>query len=157
MSTFARLVDGFALDCQEASSMQELSTRFHPDWFVKNPFISVPDGTRHGARDNGNGTFTNPPASAGAAIPHVLSASAFQDICETGLGGNSAGAARFGAIMRELATSQDDNVFAINQRFIKATTFDKQKTTAMLNALVLKAVITPQERSAILALWPVST
>lgn len=61
MTTFARSVGGFAVDIQIAASATELQGRFHPDWLAKNPFIVVPDGTLHGAIDNGNGTFTNVP------------------------------------------------------------------------------------------------
>lgn len=60
MTTFARIVGGFALDCQIAATATELAARFHPEWLAKNPFIVVPDGTLHGALDNGNGTFSNP-------------------------------------------------------------------------------------------------
>lgn len=59
MSTFARVVDGFALDIQIAATVTELASRFHPNWLAANPFIVVPDGTLHGATDNGDGTFTN--------------------------------------------------------------------------------------------------
>lgn len=62
MTTFARIVDGYALDCHVAASAAELAARFHPEWLARNPFIVVPDGTLHGAKDNGNGTFSNPPA-----------------------------------------------------------------------------------------------
>ncbi len=60
MTTFARLVDGVALDCQILATATELAARFHPEWLAKHPFVVVPDGTIHGAVDNGNGTFTNP-------------------------------------------------------------------------------------------------
>lgn len=62
MSTYARIVDGFALDCQVASDIAELATRFNPDWLATHTFSMVPDGTVHGAYDNGDGTFTNPSA-----------------------------------------------------------------------------------------------
>lgn len=62
MTTFARLVNGYALDCRVHASATEMTACFHPDWLAANPFTVVPDGTIHGAKDNGNGTFTNPPA-----------------------------------------------------------------------------------------------
>lgn len=61
MSTFARIVNGCAVDCRVQASAADLAACFHPDWLAKNPFVIVPDGTLHGAIDNGNGTFTNPP------------------------------------------------------------------------------------------------
>ena len=60
MKTFARIVDGFAIDIQIADSLADLATRFNPEWLARNPFTQVPDGTEHGAFDNGDGTFTNP-------------------------------------------------------------------------------------------------
>ena len=61
MTTFARLVDGYAVDCRVQASATELAACFHPDWLATHPFVVVPDGTVHGAKDNGDGTFTNPP------------------------------------------------------------------------------------------------
>lgn len=61
MTTFARVAGGYALDCQIAATATDLAARFNPEWLSANPFVIVPDGTLHGAVDNGNGTFTNPP------------------------------------------------------------------------------------------------
>lgn len=69
MSTFARVTGGFALDCRVNASAAELAACFHPDWLAKNPFVVVPDGTIHGAKDNGNGTFTNPSPSVPTPQP----------------------------------------------------------------------------------------
>lgn len=71
MTTFARLVNGSALDCRVQASAAELAACFHPAWLAANPFSVVPDGTVHGAKDNGDGTFTNPPPSIDpAALPN---------------------------------------------------------------------------------------
>lgn len=60
MKTFARVVDGVALDCQVAADSAELATRFHPEWLAKNPFTLVPDWTLHGATSDGHGGWINP-------------------------------------------------------------------------------------------------
>ncbi len=60
MTTFARLVNGYALDCQVAATATDLATRFNADWLARNPFSVVPDGTLHGAVINADGTFGNP-------------------------------------------------------------------------------------------------
>lgn len=119
-------------------------------------FVVVPDEAVHGAKDNGDGTFTNPSPSNPSKAPLILSASGFQDTCVAGLGGNSVGEARFGAIIRAMASSNDDLVFSIYQRFVKSTTFDRQKSGQMLTVLVQKNIanLTAQERTAILAEWP---
>lgn len=59
MTTFARIVQGFAIDCRVHATATELAACFHPEWLAAHPFVVVPDGTQHGAKDNGNGTFTN--------------------------------------------------------------------------------------------------
>ena len=70
MSTYARIVDGFAVDIVVEPPL--LAERFNPDWMAAQTFIVVPDGTIHGASDNGDGTFTNPPP---ATPPDVISVS----------------------------------------------------------------------------------
>lgn len=92
----------------------------------------------------------------GPRAPLSLSATAFQDVCEAGLGGGSTGRARFGAIIRAMETSADDEVRGVFKRFDKSITFDKPKAAGLLSILVSKSVagLTPQERLAILAAWP---
>ena len=91
-----------------------------------------------------------------AKQPALLSATAFQDVCEAGLGGGSTGRARFGAVLRSMAANIDDEVLGIFKRYEKSATFDKPKSSAMLTLLVSKGVanLTAQERAAILAAWP---
>lgn len=59
MTTYARIVEGRAVDVVVTPPL--LEERFHPDWLAQQSFIVVPDGTENGAKDNGDGTFTNPP------------------------------------------------------------------------------------------------
>lgn len=69
MTTYAHIVDGHTTNV--VVTPPDLSLRFHPDWLAANPFVVVPDGTLHGARDNGDGTFSNPPAPAPPAPPEL--------------------------------------------------------------------------------------
>jgi hypothetical protein len=52
---YARIIGGYAIDVHEASSIAELEKRLGVTGFVQ-----VPSTTQHGAKDNGDGTFTNP-------------------------------------------------------------------------------------------------
>lgn len=126
--------------------------RMFPD---NHDFMRVADDAMSGAIKQPDGSFLNP-SNTVQLSPSTVSASGFQDICETALGGGVTGAARFGKIIRDMASSVDDTVFAIYQRFLKSLTFDKTKSAAMLAVLVSKGLITGQERTAILNAWPVS-
>jgi len=153
MATFGRLLDGKWLDVTTGPDLATVQLRF------PFPITSCPatdtngEPLRHGAVDNGNGTATNPVIVV-TLTPAILSASGFQETCETGFGGGTVGATRFGAVMRALASSADDLVFSINQRFVKSTTFDKTKTAFALAVLQNKTIITAGERTAIIAAWP---
>jgi len=155
MTTYARIVSGYALDCQVAATATELSARFHPDWLTANPFTVVPDGTIHGAKDNGDGTFTNPTPVIPAVVYALISASEFQETCEAAFGGGSVGATRFGKVMRDMSASADDLVFSVYQRFVKSITFDRTKTSLALHVLQSATIITGAERTAILNGWRV--
>lgn len=87
-------------------------------------------------------------------VQKIVSASGFQDACETGLGGGSTGAARFGKILRDMAGSIDDLVFSAFKRYEKSITFDKDKAAPLFSLLVSKGLMTAPERTAILAAWP---
>lgn len=55
--TWAQVIDGVVHNPVTAHP----SECFAAAWLAANPpFIEVPDGTKHGATDNGNGVFTNP-------------------------------------------------------------------------------------------------
>jgi len=84
------------------------------------------------------------------SAPLILSATAFQDAAETGLGSR----ARFGEVIRAMQTSADDEVLAVYKRYDKSITFEKAKAAAMLALLRDKGIVTPQERTSILAEWP---
>ncbi len=69
MSTFARIVNGVALDV--AVTPPTLASRFHPDWLAANPFTAVPDNDTNGhplqsgaVTLDGGVSFTNPAVPA---------------------------------------------------------------------------------------------
>ncbi len=60
MTTFAHIEDGKALDPHVNVSATEYLRRYAIDTTAAWNVVEVPDGTLHGAIDNGDGTFTNP-------------------------------------------------------------------------------------------------
>lgn len=58
MSTYARIVSGYAVDVVVTPPL--LNERFNAEWLAHQTFIVVPDGTQNGAKDNGDGSYTNP-------------------------------------------------------------------------------------------------
>lgn len=155
MSLFAHVETGLCVDVQPGADEAEYRKRFagvdQKAWQVER----VPDTTEPFAIWNGTGVDpTNPPKPpAPTPPPGILSATAFQDVCETGLGGGTTGATRFGAITRAMDVSADDLVFSLNKRFVKSITFDKTKSAGLFNVLVAKGLMTAGERTAILAAW----
>lgn len=83
-------------------------------------------------------------------VPLTLSATAFQDVCEAGLGS----ATRFGAVIRAMSESADDAVLAVYKRYDKSEKFDKPKAAQLFTLLVSKGLMNSGERTAILAAWP---
>lgn len=77
MTTYAHIVDGYTTDVRIHASATELAACFHPEWLAKNPFTVVPDGTQHGAKDNGDGTFTNPVVATPVVIDTSFAAAEF--------------------------------------------------------------------------------
>lgn len=60
MTTFAHIENGYVIDPYDHATIAEYKSRFGAladQWVI----VSVPSGTVHGAKDNGDGTFTNPP------------------------------------------------------------------------------------------------
>jgi hypothetical protein len=147
---YAHTETGRALDPQFDSDAGKYAARFTAEVIENWSIVQVPDDTLHGALDNGDGTFTNPQPPPSPVIYTTLSATAFQDVCETGLGSQ----ARFGKIIRDMSASADDQVFSAYQRFMKSITFDRSKAAPLFTLLVAKGLMTTQERTAILNAWP---
>lgn len=58
MTTYARVINGVTADV--VISPPTLQERFNAEWLSRQIFVVVPDGTKDGGKDNGDGTFTNP-------------------------------------------------------------------------------------------------
>lgn len=155
MTTYARIVDGRAYDCQTASSPAELAKRYHPQWLAANPFTVVPDGTLHGAVDNGNGTFTNPPIVQ-TYVDRVLLRKEARDHVVQALGGSGSGSALLQYYFDVADASTATTVAARNMRLARRiievdTSFSKQEADQLLTALQFTA----SDRNAVISTWPV--
>jgi len=158
MITYARIVDGYAVDV--TITPPELNEQFNPDWLKNHPFIQVPNGTQHGAVDNGDGTYTNPPPRPTPDfIFKILSKTAFQDYAISQLGGGVTGMSRFTEIMDATRLSSSSAVRFAFARYEAAITFEKENTST-LTAVMASDVgttghLTDAERNAIVSNWPV--
>lgn len=158
MTTFARLINGVALDCQ-IGTVSDLATRFHPVWLSKNPFTEVPDGTLHGAKDNGDGTFSNPVIVQPALIDLILSKSDFIDHCSAQLGSAATGQVRFGAIIAAARASTDGAVAFGISKYDSLSAVTKAQAQAFFTAIRQAglpggAIVTVAEITAIVTNWP---
>lgn len=68
MTTYARIVDDRAVDV--VVSPPSLEERFNAEWLSRQVFVVVPDGTVSGAKDNHDGTFSNPPSTVDIPKPN---------------------------------------------------------------------------------------
>lgn len=159
MTTYARLVNGHALDCQVAASVADLAERFHPAWLAANPFSIVPDGTLHGAKDNGNGTFTNPPVPPPVVVDRVFNRQELRDYLVTHFGNNNAGRIKVGTILAAFRASTDGQVAFYWDDFDSRSAYEKSTVTALLTFLRSKDIggvgyITVSEITAVNTNWP---
>lgn len=89
--TFAQTASGRAENpCDGLTLEDALASSFHPDFVAREisagrPWVSVPQGTLHGAMDNGDGTFTNPPQNQLPEFP-TLTGSQFITLVGKALG-----------------------------------------------------------------------
>lgn len=155
MTTFARVNNGFAEDCRVHASATELAACFHPDWLAAHPFVVVPNGTIHGAKDNGDGTFTNPQPTIPVLVDLTQSRPAFVDYLVQQVGSVT----RAGTIILAAKNAADPTVAAYWDQYTSNTSITKQfanKFMLALQAASLPAgsIITNQERNAVNANWP---
>ena len=166
MATFGRLLDGQWLDVTTGPDLVTVQKRF-PFPITSCPALDTNgEPLRHGAMDNGNGTATNPTVQAPATTYATLSATAFMDVAIAGLAttGLSAGAAtaRFQEIVEAAKNFVGTNETALrvryaHERYAKADKFNRDVVSALLSLFASPsvAIATAQERTAILAAWPV--
>lgn len=158
MALFAHVSNNEVLDPRQAADLDAYKASFGgaaETAFADHTFKEVPAGTLHGARDNGDGTYTPPPEPPKDF--KVLSKTAFQDYAVTQLGGGLTGMARFTAIMDATRDSASGAVRFAFARYEVASTFERENTsqlTAVMAADNTDGHLTEQERSAILDNWP---
>jgi hypothetical protein len=146
---FARQENGGWCDPREAAALADLDTQYHPNWVAARKAAGQ---WFQAVSDQVYADLTVQPAPT--PQPSLLSASGFQELCESALGGNSTGATRYGKIIRDMESSASDLVFSMYQRYLKTVIFDKPKVTQFLSVLVSNTIITGPERTAILNAWP---
>lgn|GEM_PF-1830406 len=158
MTTFARIESGIAFDPVVAASAEAAKAIFGPiaDAWV---FTLVPDGTKHGARDNGDGTFTNPIPRAVEPTYSSLSKVQFQDLCVVQLGGDATGRARYVSVMNQIKASTNPDTAFSYERYLAANALERDDVAVFLTLLVADPQndLTEQEKDLIIASWPAST
>lgn len=151
MTTYAQVHSGIAHNVIPRAPEE----CFPASWIEKEtdagrPFSVVPDGTKHGARDNGNGTFTNP---ASTATTKVLTSTQFH-----ALAASIVGTERLGDILLALEASTNGNAKFAWQRYTAANApdgkFIKSDCVELFTGIVALTIMTATEATNILAAWP---
>lgn len=84
MTTFAQVFDGCAHNVVVGETFDAAIDGTYNATWVQNeidagrPWTIVPDGTKHGAVANGDGTFTNPSAPVHQTTPQPITKAQFQ-------------------------------------------------------------------------------
>lgn len=167
MTTYAHTETGFALDPWPNDTQPEYEARFagidKSQWHI----VSVPDGTRQGAKDNGDGTYTNPSVPSHTPQPSALSGKEFFEYAVAVLmtvnsANKAASMLRYGQIIAAmLAKAATDPMTAIAETSYRAalagghlTFADAEILIPALEANGAASTITSAEATAILANWP---
>lgn len=155
MTKYARIKDSRAIDVwrvPEDFGTIELLNRCLPG----GGFIIVPDDTMSGATDNGDGTYTNPPAIPAPTHPIVYKWDAFNRYLINKLDPN--GRAKLQALLEAARDFVGVDNTAKNTRsfytwYVGTTEFEKTETAEMLQILVDATIITSGQRTAVLNTW----
>lgn len=166
---FARIVNGLAVDVFEVHGSGGLAACAHPDWIEVrggvNSWVVVPDGTQHGALDNGDGTFTNPESHA-SVEPIIFDSADWKAYAYGVLGAIAApegtdqekllaGMARYGAILKAARASTDNMVIAALDQYDTEKYFRKDKVLRFLGVLNVNGdIVTDAELAAFNVQWP---
>jgi hypothetical protein len=126
MTKYARLRDGHLIDVYTApGDFADLDTleRCLPG----DPFIVVPSDAENGARDNGDGTYTNPTPPTPVATPLIMSKTAFNLF-----GWAQIGMAAFQKVLEDTrnsagTTTADYEARAAVNQYDSALTFEKSQ------------------------------
>lgn len=151
MATFARIINEIVLDPVTANGPRAAKALFGAageNWV----FVQVPDDTRHGDTDNGDGTFSR----ASQTVPEVLSKVAFMDLAYPLLGAGLAGVGRYGEILLQSKASASPLIVAAMERYTHASVFELENVATFLDILVADPGVdlTQEERDAVVNGWP---
>ena len=151
MTTFAHTETGKALDPHQNDIEAKYRARFNPALIANWSIVQVPDGTLHGATDNGDGTYTNPVKPPPPTVYKTLTKTEFQKYCHDRLT-----MARFGKIMRDARKpAASDAVAAVMEYYDSASTVEKAEAANMVAVLVADLIATQQEADNVINNWPV--
>ncbi len=164
MPTFAHIETGAALDPIERDTADAYRALYAPAVVALWTVAEVPAGTKHGAKANGDGTYTNP-AETNPTSPVVFDKADFKEYAYKVLGelalpnGTadqkvSAGLTRFGEIIMAADASTNPSVFAAFDQYKDAKTYRKEKVALFLAVLVTATIVTQNEYNAIINGWP---
>lgn len=117
-------------------------------------FVKVADDAMSGAVQQPDGSYTNPIIPAPPPQPKLLSKTAFQDYAVSQLGGGMVGMGRFTDIMDATRDSASSAVRFAFARYEAADVFEKTNTATLTAIMVSAAVMTADERTAIIDNWP---
>lgn len=162
MNTFARLVDGLAVDV--VTTPPSLEKRFAPEWLAQRTFYDAPADTLPGRAGvlNQDGSVTwgaNPVQPPTVTTDAVLTKDPFIDYCTLQFGNNTVGPARFGAIIVAMRGSTDPTVGYAISKYDAAVTVTKTQAQKFFQAaraasLPAGSVVTTQEITTIVTNWP---
>lgn len=150
---YARIVSTIVEDPVAASTQAEVAQCFHPGYIANKgglqAWVSVPDGTKNGAKDNGNGTFTNPPTISPPEREYT------KKEIRTKVDGVLGVPTRQG-ILEAIKTNADTTNAAKSARaaldaWLTDTSFTKTEFGQILQAFQNVSAITAQQRTDVLA------
>lgn len=150
---YAKIIDGVANNPVPAETREEVAKYFNAEWLSRQGGVEawkeVPNGTQHGAKDNGDGTFTNPPGPK--TIPITMTDKQFRQHVQKKLG-----AGVYGKAFKDASQSNDGAVLDAYAAWSKATTYDKAEVAAFTDALVTAGILTSQQRALLVGNgnWP---
>jgi len=164
MATFAHIETGAALDPIERDTADAYRALFASSVTQSWTVSEVPAGTQHGAKPNGDGTYTNP-ANPQPQADVVFDKADFKEYCYGVLGAMAlpngtaqqkleAGLARFGEIIMAADASTNPSVFAAFDQYSDATSYRKDRVSLFLSVLVNASIVTAQEYTAVTDNWP---
>jgi hypothetical protein len=146
MALFAHIEAGFALDPQFNQTADEYKGRFGDAVTAGWAVVVVPDGTQHGAKDNGDGTYANSPATPVVLSPRTLTRFEFLTLCQ------DAG----GMTDENLVSAKNDALLAafwIKLDMVSSVEKDHPATDAGLTALEGLGYL-PSGKAAVFNSWP---